>query len=540
MNAQQRDRPWWKDAVIYQIYPRSFMDGNGDGTGDLAGITSRLDYLVWLGINAIWISPIYRSPMVDFGYDVEDYCDVDPLFGTLTDFDELLIQAHAKGLRVIMDFVPNHTSDRHQWFQEARQSRDSERRDWYVWRDPSADGGPPNNWMSYFGGQAWTYDATTGQYYLHNFAPEQPELNWRNPDVESAMHQQMRFWLDRGVDGFRLDVIDRLIKDAGFQDNPPHPEWRNGDDPSWRFLRVHSERQPEVMDIIKRMRRMMDEYDGNRVMIGEVAYDLPVEQLIVHYGTPPYEGANPDGMHLPFNFGLFDIPWNAAAIKHHIDTYESLCPSFAVPNYVLGNHDKPRMASSIGPEQAHVAAMLLLTLRGVPTLYYGDEIGMENVPVPQDQVQDPMGLGTTVFNRDECRSPMQWDSGPHAGFCPGEVSPWLPVPANATEVNVESERDDDGSFLSLYHRLLKFRRDSDALKNGTYEPREADEGLFVFVRRSETEVLLVVLNFTNQELAYHDASSGTVVASTHRTRNGDIDLSTMSIGPHEGLVIGLA
>jgi len=539
MGPNQSVPAWWSSAVIYQVYPRSFMDGNGDGTGDLPGILSRLDYLEWLGIDAIWISPIYPSPMADFGYDVSDYVDVDPLFGTIDDFDRLLADAHRRDVRVILDFVPNHTSDRHHWFRSSRASRESPHRDWYIWSDPSADGGPPNNWMSYFGGPAWTFDESTGQYYLHNFAPQQPELNWRNPDVEAAVHEQLRFWLDRGIDGFRIDVIDRLIKDELLRDNPPNPAWSQGDDPTGRFLRVHSEQQPEVMYIVRRLRRLFDEYGGDRVIVGEIAYDAPLDRLVSYYGVPPYHGAAPDGMHLPFNFNLITLPWDAGRIKEHVDEYESACPDFAVPNYVLGNHDRPRIATQVGPEQSRIAAMLLLTLRGVPTLYYGDEIGLGNVPVPPDLIRDPMGKGTSVFNRDECRTPMRWEASFNAGFCPIDATPWLPIEMSTATCNVASQRSDEGSLLMLYRNLLELRRNSPALRYGRYEPLEAGPGVFAYVRRSAEEALLVLLNFLEHQVpvgGMPDGEGSLVLSTRSIPERTDKELSNIELRANEGAI----
>jgi alpha-glucosidase len=394
---------WWQTATIYQIYPRSFADSNGDGVGDLRGIISRLDHLTELGVDAIWISPIFRSPMADFGYDISDYTDIDPLFGTLADFDALLAAAHAKGLRLLLDLVPNHTSEQHPWFQESRASRTNPRRDWYIWRDPGPDGGPPNNWLSEFGGSAWQLDPATGQYYYHAFLKEQPDLNWRNPDVAAAIHDVMRFWLRRGVDGFRVDVIWQLIKDDRFRNNPLNEAFRAGDPPHKRFIPLYSADLAEVHDVVRGLRRVIDEFP-ERLLIGEIY--LPIERLVAYYGS------DLGGAHLPFNFTLLETPWNARAIANIIDRYEAVLPPGGWPNWVLGNHDRPRIASRVGPDRARVAAMLLLTLRGTPTIYYGEEIGMRQLPIPPQQVRDPFernvpGLG---LGRDGARTPMQWDA----------------------------------------------------------------------------------------------------------------------------------
>ncbi|HEX2257173.1 MAG TPA: alpha-amylase family glycosyl hydrolase [Afifellaceae bacterium] len=461
------------------------MDVSGDGVGDLAGIAGRLDYLAWLGIDAIWIAPVFPSPMADFGYDVADYTAIDPLFGTLADFDQLLAEAHARGLRIILDFVPNHTSDQHPWFQESRISRDSRKRDWYIWRDPAPDGGPPNNWLSVFGGSAWELDEATGQYYYHAFLKEQPDLNWRNRQVRTAMYDALRFWLERGVDGFRVDVIWHLIKDAEFRDNPANPDFKLGDHPHSEQLSLHSTDQPEVHEVVAEMRAVIDEYD-QRVLIGEIY--LPAERLVHYYG------ANLDGAHLPFNFQLILAPWDARHIAELIREYESLLPEGAWPNWVLGNHDKPRVASRVGLPQARVAAMLLLTLRGTPTLYYGDELGMQDVPIPAERLQDPSEFtaGLPGFGRDGCRTPMQWDDSPNAGF--SKIEPWLPVADNYPVVNVEAERRDPESFLSLHRRLLALRREHPALALGDYVPLATQGDLLAYRRRLGEEELLVALN----------------------------------------------
>jgi alpha-glucosidase len=377
--------------------------------------------------------------MADFGYDVSDHCDVDPIFGSLADFDQLIEEAHARGLKVILDFVPNHTSDRHPWFRDSRSARDSAKRDWYVWRDPKPDGSPPSNWLSEFGGPAWTLDRATGQYYYHAYLPEQPDLNWRNPEVRAAMLDVLRFWFERGVDGFRADAIHHLFEDKGLRDNPPNPDWRAGMSPARRVIRAHTMDQPEVHEAIALMRRVADEY-GDRLLIGE-AY-LPFDRLMAYYGV------DLGGFHLPFNFELIFTPWQPAAVASLVAAYEAALPEGAWPNWVLGNHDRPRVASRIGLEQARVAAMLLLTLRGTPAIYQGEEIGMRDVPIPPERVQDPWGKNVPGFGRDPVRTPMPWTADPGGGFTSGK--PWLPIgPALAT-VNVASQSADPRSMLSLY------------------------------------------------------------------------------------------
>jgi glycosidase len=481
---------WWQTCVIYQIYPRSFQDSNGDGIGDIEGIAQRLDYLVGLGIDAIWISPIYPSPMVDFGYDVADYCDIDPCFGNLADFDDLLMQAHRRELKVLLDFVPNHTSDQHPWFVESRAARENEKRDWYIWRDAAADGGPPNNWISDFGGSAWQWDEITGQYYYHAFLKEQPDLNWRHPDVQAAMVDVMRFWFDRGVDGFRIDVLWHMLKAADFPDNPPNPDYRPGMGEMHRLLQRHSTDQPEVHGIAAAMRDIADSYGarglGERVLIGEIY--LPVDRLMHYYGRER------PGVHLPFNFQLIDMPWDARTLAAAITDYEAALPVAGWPNWVLGNHDRPRVATRLGQAQARVAAVLLLTLRGTPTLYYGDELGLSDVMIEPSKVRDPRELREPglALGRDPVRTPMPWDGNDNAGFSTAE--PWLPLHADWRTRNVARMTDNPRSILRLYRRLLALRRDCPALLIGDFVLVTVEDEILVYERQHESERLLVALN----------------------------------------------
>jgi alpha-glucosidase len=529
--VSEPEAPWWQRGVIYQIYPRSFQDSDGDGVGDLRGITARLGYLRWLGVDAVWISPFYRSPMADFGYDVSDHTDVDPVFGTLADFEALVAGAHREGIRVIVDYVPNHTSELHPWFLESAPSRESPKRDWYIWRDPAPGGGPPNNWVSAFGGSVWEWHAPTGQYYLHTYLREQPDLNWRNPEVERAMLDVLRFWLDRGVDGVRVDAVQNVIKDEALRDNPPNPNYRPGVDDPYRSLRkVYSGDRPEVHGVIARMRSLLEQYGGERVLIGEIYNDL--ERVMAYYG----EGAR--GCHFPYNFELLRLPWEARTIDAAVRRYESLLPPGAWPNWVLGNHDRHRVATRVGAAQAAVAAMLLLTLRGTPTLYYGEEIGMLDGEIPADRVQDPfeknvpgMGLG-----RDPERTPMQWDASQGAGFTSGE--PWLPIPEHAC-LNVERQRDDPGSLLSLYRRLVALRRSEPALALGDYLPVEAPGELLAFVRHHAGRRLLVALNLGPIPASLPFGSTGTELVSTRPTPPGARVRSPLSLAAGEGRIIAL-
>jgi alpha-glucosidase len=524
---------WWRTAVIYQIYPRSFADGNGDGVGDLRGISARLDYLVELGVDALWLSPIFRSPMADFGYDVADYVDVDPLFGTLDELDSLISQAHDRGLRVLLDLVPNHTSDEHPWFVDARSSRDSRHRDWYLWRDPAPDGGPPNNWDSYFGGPAWEWDERTRQYYLRLFHRKQPDLNWRNPEVRAAIYDVMRFWFDRGIDGFRIDVLWLLIKDAEFRDKPAPPLETSEHESSRNDWPVYED-QPEVHEIVRELRRVSDAYD-ERVLIGEIY--LPLERLVRYYGEEL------TGIHLPFNFGLVNVTsWDAATVREAVETYEAALPAGAWPNWVLGNHDVPRIATRTGEAGARSAMMLLLTLRGTATWYYGDELGMRDATIPSDRARDP---ATQVGrSRDGVRTPMQWDASSSAGFCPPGTEPWLPLAPDHRERNVALQQTDPSSELDLFRRLVRLRRESPALGRGTYRGLAApNRDVLAYVREHGDERVLVALNFGAERRAVDlsDAgSAGEVLCSTTSNRAPDVDLGRLSIDAGEGLVVRLA
>jgi alpha-glucosidase len=524
---------WWQQGIIYQIYPRSFQDSNGDGVGDLSGIISRLHYLKWLGVNAVWISPIYPSPMADFGYDISDYVNIHPIFGSLVDFDELVQEVHQRDMKLILDFVPNHTSDQHPWFIESRSSRNNSKRDWYLWKDANADGSVPNNWLSVFGGSGWEWDEKTQQYYYHGFLKEQPDLNWRNPEVQEAMLKAMRFWLDRGVDGFRIDVIWHMIKDDQLRDNPPNPNYQPHTSTYDQLIPLYSTDQPEVHGIIRMMRDLLDEYD-ERMMIGEIY--LPIEKLVNYYGE------NGKGVHLPFNFQLLTLPWDACQISRAINEYERALPVNGWPNWVLGNHDQPRLASRIGAEQTRVAAMLLLTLRGTPTIYYGEELGMKDVPIPFEEMQDPQGLNMPDRNlsRDPVRTPMQWDDTAYAGFSP--ATPWLRVSRNYRNVNVYTQKLDPTSLLSLYVRLIKLRKEEAALSVGEYLHVFSDNQMIAYIRQVESNRFLIILNLSHRPcyLRQHQTNySGKVILSTDAELEGLQVKGTISLGGDEGLIIKL-
>ena len=532
---------WWQTGVIYQIYPRSYQDSNGDGIGDLPGITQRLDYLSdTLGVDAIWISPIYPSPMHDFGYDVADYTGIHPLFGTMADFDRLLEEMHRRGLKLILDLVPNHTSDEHPWFLESRSSREDPKRNWYIWRDPAPGGGEPNNWLSVFGGPAWTFDEQTGQYYLHQFVKQQPELNYRNPEVVAAMLDAMRFWLEKGVDGFRVDVIGLMMKDPEFRDEPLDPAW-NGLYSFARLNHIYTSNLPEVHNLIHQMRLLLDSYE-DRMMVGETY--LPNDILMKYYGTPEKLEC-----HLPFNFQLILAPWKAATVRKMVDDYEAALIPDAWPNWVLGNHDQHRLATRIGADQARVANMLLLTLRGTPTCYYGDELGMENVSIPPEKIQDPPAVNQPeiahIVGRDPERTPMQWDASPNAGFASPEVQElWLPLASNYTEANVASQLEEPRSMLNFYRKLLAYRKSAPALLWGSYRsldlhPAEAEENCFVFERQTAEQRLVVALNFSGQEqmLSLPKLGKGRVALSTRLDREDEEDLANLVLRANEGCII---
>jgi len=511
---------WWREGVFYQIYPRSFQDSNGDGVGDLPGITRRLDHLKGtpssLGIDAIWLSPFYRSPMKDFGYDVSDYRDVDRIFGTLADFDELLAEAHRREIRVLVDLVPNHTSDQHPWFVASSSSRDDPKRDWYVWADPRR-GGPPNNWRAVFGAKemrsAWTLDPATGQYYLHHFLPEQPDLNWWSEDVRKAIDDVMRFWLDRGVDGFRVDVAHSLVKDQLLRDNPRlFPKLRPRH--NWDLQEVH--------EIHRRWRRVLDEYD-DRMAVGEVSA-RQLSRLVRYYG-------NDDELHMPFNFNFLRQPWRAERFRAIVEEWERLLPAHAWPDYTLSNHDRSRAASRYGPHRTRVAALMLLTLRGTPFIYYGEEIGMTDVKIPPERVVD-------VDGRDGERTPMQWDATPNAGFTTGE--PWLPLAPDAQRVNVAAQRDDPGSMFSFYRRLLALRRSSSALRSGSYRSLPSPGDVFAYERAAEGERYAVALNFAERARRVALGGTAVIALSTEGERTESAVGGGIELAANEGVLARLS
>jgi alpha-glucosidase len=534
----RRPPAWWQTGVVYQVYPRSFADASGDGTGDLPGITARLDYLAWLGVDAIWISPFYPSPMADFGYDVADYTDVDPLFGTLDDFDTLLAAAHERRIRVVIDYVPNHTSDRHPWFAESRASRDNPKADWYVWRDSKPDGSPPNNWISMFGGPAWEWDEARRQFYLHIFLAEQPDLNWRNPDVRTAMFDAARFWLDRGTDGFRIDVAPIVMKDPALRDNPLNDEpvdpLRHARLGTWLSqLHVNDMNHPDMHALYRDFRRLLDGYPGDRVSIGELHHPDFARWA-------EYYGERQDEIHVPFNFHLLFSPWTAQGVRRAVEGVQGALPPGAWASWVLGNHDQPRFASPhrAGRDQAKVGMLLLLTLRGTPTIYYGEEIGMVDVPVATADARDPLERREPGRGRDPERSPMQWDASPNAGFTTAEAVPWLPIAPDAADVNVAGLAEDPDSILNMTRRLLQLRKEHPVLLTGDFETfGPTPDGTFAFRRIGPAGQLTVALNLTPDARAVPGAGPGRVLIGTHADREGSPVDAIVELRPNEAVVI---
>jgi alpha-glucosidase len=524
---KSRKEDWWRRAVIYEIAPISFQDSNGDGKGDLKGIGRRIDYLQWLGVDAVWLTPFFVSPMLDFGYDIADYCAVDPAFGTLEDFDRLVETLHRHDIRLILDYVPNHTSDQHAWFAESRSSRDSARRDWYVWADAAPNGGPPNNWLSRFGGSAWRWDEATGQYYYHSFLTGQPDLNWRNADVRAAMSDVLRFWMRRGVDGFRVDASAVLIEDALLRDDPVDPEADESKPPPQRLKRIFSDDRPESMSCIEHIRKVIDEFD-DRLLCGEVQGKI---DRIGHF----YGNDHPR-LHLPLNFSLLDSPWDALSLQGTIDAYLNAIPDKAWPDWVIGGHDKHRVASKTGQAQARILAMLALTLHGTPFFFAGDELGMERADIPKGAVHDPFeklvpGYG---LNRDPERVPMPWDATRHHGFTTGE--PWLPMSGIKTR-SVSEQQGDEQSILHLYKELIALRKATPALHSGEYAPLRSRNDILCYQRFTDQEKFTIALNLTHDARRLEEIDEGDIVLSTLLDRR-DVPLTRdLLLRPDEGIIV---
>jgi alpha-glucosidase len=490
--------PWWREAIIYHVYLPSFRDSDGDGVGDLEGVVQALPYLdETLGVDALWISPFFVSPWIDGGYDIADHTAIEARFGDVNVFKRVVAEAHARGLRIIIDYVPNHTSDQHPWFRESRSSRENPMRSWYVWADARPGDQLPNNWLSEAGGSVWERDERTDQFYLHSHLVEQPDLNWRNPAVRTAMLDVLRYWLELGVDGVRIDVAHMLMKDPDLRDNPVNPEGEQNpydrQHPDFHTqLHVNDRRHPDVHGVLRELRSALDDY-GDRVAVGELDV-MPWQEWASYFGADLNE------LHLPMNFSLIETAWSAEAIGGALLELERALPPGAWPVNQLGNHDRSRIATRCGAAQARAAAMLLLTVRGTPILYYGDEVGMTDVAVPPDRIQDGFARREGGPTRDPNRTPMPWSGAPGAGFSPpGASEPWLPVGPDWREQNVERELADDRSILRLYRRLLALRRRRRSLRTGSLRVRALDSpDCLVYERRLESERTLVVLNFSSE------------------------------------------
>ena len=525
--------------MVYQIYPRSFQDSNADGIGDLEGIIQRLDYLNdgserSLGIDAIWLSPTFPSPMKDFGYDVSDYRDVDPDFGDLAAMDRLVAECHRRNIKVLLDFVPNHTSDQHPWFRESRSSRTNPRRDWYIWRDAKPDGSLPNNWLSIFGGPAWTLDEATGQYYLHSFLKEQPDLNWRNPDVERAMHDVLRFWFERGIDGFRIDVMGMIVKHPDLPDNPLNPDWEPGDRERAMQLWVNNRNYKDVYPAVQRIRRVFDEYPA-KMAVGEV-FGTSAE-IAAFYGT---EAA--PGLHLAFNFQFIHereavkTPWEAEVLKRIIRNEEEALPAGAQPCYAIANHDRVRFisrhnADGRGMERARASVLLLMGLRGTPFVYYGEEIGMEDVDIPEEDLKDPARFRTV--GRDPARTPMQWDTSDGRGF--SSAKPWLPY--GRIDRSIAAETEDPFSLLALYRRAIWLRKSTPALRRGEQRLLDAPDNMLAFERTAETQRVFVFINTALTAQSVPLPADGVVCLATTTGREGSEVSSVVELGPLEAVMV---
>ena len=525
------DETWWRSGVLYQVYPRSFVDADGDGVGDLEGLIDRLEHLEWLGVDAIWLNPITPSPDADWGYDVADFTAVHPDLGDLETLDRVVAAAADRGIRVMLDLVPNHTSDRHPWFEAARSERSSPFRDRYVWGDARPDGSPPNNWRSTFGGPAWTFDDATGQYYLHNFLPEQPDLNWWNEEVRQAFDDILRFWMDRGIEGFRIDVANGLVKDRGLRDNPPVTE---DDHPLIRRLGVrpvHNMNRPEVHEIWRRWRNVVERREPPGVLLGET-WVLDLDALATFYGS------GDDELHLAMNFPFIFSPFDPA-LRDIVERVEVTLPSGAWPSWLGSNHDVGRLATrwcDDDERKVRAALLMLLTLRGTPILYAGDEIGLPEVAVPRDRLLDPVGIRGWPDDRgrDGGRTPMLWSAAEGAGFTRPGVEPWLPL-GDAAACNVADQREDPGSILHLCRDLVALRRARRDLRDGTYVSLDASGGIWAWRRGRST---VVALNLSDDPAAV-DLGAGTVLAGTDRSRDGTAIRRPLDLAAWEGVVIAI-
>lgn len=527
----------WNDInAIYQIYPRSFKDSDGDGTGDIAGIIDKLDYLKGsrksLGVDAIWLSPFYPSPMADFGYDVSNYYDIDPLFGDMKDFKRLIKEAHARDIKVMVDYVPNHTSDKHEWFVQSKSSRHSPRRDWYIWQDPKADGSPPNNWRSVFGGSSWEFDEHSGQYYLHSFLKEQPDLNWDNPEVRRAMKNVLRFWMDNDVDGIRADAVWVMAKDSLFRDNPKNPNYiPQKHDPYQEFLHPYDMYGDKLFLYLKEMADVVAQYPDQIILFEDYTTD-PSTWANVH---SRFYQVNPD-VAAPFNFEGIHVPYGADSYRDFVGRFSRELGNSLRPYYCFGNHDNSRLRSRVGDAQSRAVAMIQLTLAGIPVIYYGDELGMLDGAIEPDQIRDPFelrvpGLG---LGRDPARTPMQWSADYNAGF--SEAEPWLPVSTSHSSFNVADEQSDHESYFHLYKTLLRLRKRT-IFRIGTYAEWNGSKGdILGYVREHKHEKMLIVCNMSDSDKTIHLDHMGDILVSTHPITSKRVK-DDLVLAPHQGVVI---
>jgi len=529
---------WWRDGIIYQIYPRSFADSNNDGIGDLPGIISRLDYLRELGIDAIWLSPFYPTPDADFGYDISNYTDVDPRFGTMDDFDELIRAAHEHGIRVVLDMVMNHTSDQHPWFIESRSCRENPKRDWYIWRDAAKNGEPPTNWKGCFGGSAWELDKASGQYYLHTFLKRQPDVNWHNPQVRTALMHVFQFWLEHGADGFRLDVVNAFFKDAKFRDNPSRFGMRSYD----RQEHIYDMDRPEMIPLLQELRTLVDNF-SDRYTVGEIFLATP-EKTLLYAGN--------DRLHAAFSFDLIQSelahPWNANWVARQINKRDRLFDAAGVwPTTVLSNHDKMRTASRYAKgendEQAVIAMAVLLTVRGTPFMYYGEEIGMRDISLKRSEIMDPPGkrYWPVYKGRDGCRSPMQWSSENFGGF--SDSKPWLPAHPNHTHRNVAKQLKNPASLLNFTRQLIALRRIHPALNRGEFHIfNRTDTGILAYERKQDDERILVYINFKGNSMeagfvSDADPNQACILISSVGRKEFHVSGNQFALNPYEVLLL---
>ncbi|MGY5852361.1 MAG: alpha-glucosidase [Candidatus Thorarchaeota archaeon] len=559
-----QDLPWWKKTTVYQIYPRSFKDSTNNGIGDIPGIISKLDYLQDLGIETIWFSPFFSSPQADHGYDVSDYRDVAPEYGTMADCERLIQEMHNRRMYVVFDLVLNHTSDQHKWFLESRSSRDNPKRDWYIWRDGAKSGGrkPPNNWNAMVGGSGWHYDEVTDQWYWAQFLPFQPDLNHRNPEVKKEMFDTVRFWLEKGVDGFRLDIINTVYEDENLRNNPR--SWNyfpsEEDDKSFFQDNIHTINHPDNFTFVKELRCVMDEFSNpERFLVGEITASL---EVLKRYCGEVVDETKTDGLHLTFQFQSLNANLDADTFRGLIDGYEHYLPEPYTPTLVFSNHDQARRISKLGNDmdKAKLNALLQLTARGVPFIYYGEEIGMFSNKLPLKNAQDPIAhkfgwlpqflvnfltrSGSFTLNRDECRTPMQWDTTPNAGFCQAGVVTWLPVEPRYEQSNIEVEERDPESILNCYKNLLRLRRNTPALHSGSIHLREPDmqqKDLLVYERRylnyGFNQTVEIWLNFSSRPIHVTEEHDRRALLFSTTKSPEPIQEGMVHLEPYQGIIV---